>query len=72
MIVPTKHLPLDKSVLGAAAMVLRDLPADATVSEGWEVAAAAGVATFDLYIAALDLLFLVGLIEYRNGVLARS
>lgn len=71
MILPTKHVPLDKSALGAAAIVLRDLTEGATVSEVWDAASASGVATFDQFVAALDLLFLVGVVAHRDGRVAR-
>jgi hypothetical protein len=71
MLLPTKHLPLDRSVLGAAAIVLREFGEDPTVSELWDSVLAAGVPTFDLYVSALDLLFLLGLLDHTDGRLIR-
>lgn len=72
MILPTKHLPLDKSTLGGAAIVLRNMPDRPTVSELWERVSGQGIPTFDQFVAALDLLFLLGAVEHRNGRLTRA
>ena len=67
MLLPTKHRPIDKSAVGLAAIVLRSFTGRPTVSELWERAARGGVSTFDQYVMALDLLFLLGIVEYRDG-----
>jgi ABC-three component (ABC-3C) system Middle Component 6 len=72
MILPTKHLAVDKSAIGAAALVLRSLSGPATVSELWERAADTGIATFDQYIMGLTFLHLLGAVEFRDGRLIRS
>lgn len=72
MLLPTKHLPLDKSALGGSAIVLREFEDGMTVSQAWEAVRASGIATFDQYVAALDLLFLVGVLDHKNGKLVRS
>lgn len=72
MLLPAKHLPLNRAVIGSAAIVLREFEDRSTVSEVWEAASASGVATFDQYVAALDLLFLLGVVEHRNGMLVRT
>jgi hypothetical protein len=72
MILPSKHAPLDKSTLGIAALILRDFTEAATVSQAWEQASRAGVATFDQFVSALDFLYLLNVIHYRNGRLVRA
>ena len=72
MLLPTKHLPLDKSALGAAAIVLRSFSGSPTVSELWERVSGHGIATFDQFVMALDLLFVVGAVEHRDGRLSRA
>jgi hypothetical protein len=71
VILPSKQLPLDKSVLGAAAIVLRDLASESTVSEVWDAASAAGISSFDHFVRALDLLFLLGVVDHKRGRLVR-
>jgi hypothetical protein len=68
VILPTKHLPLDKSALGSAAILLLRLTGAPTVSELWErVAVFDDTATFDQFVMALDLLFIVGVVAHRDG-----
>jgi hypothetical protein len=71
LILPSKHAPLDKSILGIAAIVLRDLSGDLTVSQAWDAAASRGVATFDQFVTALDLLFVLNVVDHRDGRLVR-
>jgi len=70
---PTKHLPLNRSALGTAAVVSRYLTGRTTVSELWEqVATDPRVSSFDQLILGLDMLHLMGLVEYDGGWLVRG
>jgi hypothetical protein len=72
MILPTKHLPLDKSAIGASAVVLRNLTEPRTVSELWEEVSKAGISTFDQFVMALDLLYTLGALDQLEGRLAAA
>jgi hypothetical protein len=72
MILPTKHLPLDKSAIGSAAILLRSFAAGLTVSELWERASSDGIATFDQFVMGLTLLYALGIVDHRNGRLVFS
>ena len=73
MILPTKHLPLEKSALGTAAVVLGLVGTRSTVSEAWERASADGIVeTFDQLVAGIDLLYLMGILDYADGWLVRT
>ena len=72
MILPTKHLPLDKSALGSAAILLQHMHDKPTVSELWERVSGRGISAFDQFVVALDLLFIVGVVDHRNGRLVRA
>lgn len=72
MILPTKHLPLDKSAIGSAAILLRSFAAGLTVSELWERVSADGIATFDQFVMGLTLLYALGILDHRNGRLVFS
>jgi hypothetical protein len=73
MILPTKHVPLDRSALGTAALSLSALSTPRTVSELWEIPAVQDtVGTFDQLVLGLDLLYTVGLIQYKDGRLVRA
>jgi ABC-three component (ABC-3C) system Middle Component 6 len=73
LILPTKHLRLDQSLLAAAAAVLVTLRSPLTVSATWErVRDSEAIATFDRFALALDLLFALGLVSLDSGRLRRA
>jgi hypothetical protein len=76
MILPTKHLPEQRSLLGVGGAILALLSeSEATVSSLWETFRTtrreAGAVSFDWFILGLDLLFALGTIELDRGVLRR-
>lgn len=78
MILPTKHLGLNKSLLGVGADVLRILDQPMSVSRLWDELkqSRAGLEShrisFDWFILTLDLLFVVGAVEYQRGRVTRG
>nr|VFK13462.1 MAG: hypothetical protein BECKLFY1418C_GA0070996_100349 [Candidatus Kentron sp. LFY] len=80
MILPSKHLSQDRALLTIGARILRRLERPETVSAVWEEFApqAAGASSsipsigYDYFVLALDLLFLMGAIELRDGLLYRK
>jgi hypothetical protein len=80
MILPTKHLSQDRALLTVGARLLACLSSPMTVSSLWETISRQGKSEdsvkpalrFDAYILTLDLLFLIGAIDLRNGILIRS
>jgi hypothetical protein len=73
MMLPTKHLPLEKSALGVAVIVSRYLPPRTTISELWDrLAADPLITSFDQLVLGLDVLNLMGLVNYDGGWLVRS
>lgn len=72
MIVPTKHLKPQDSLLAAGGVVLQELRRPCSVSDLWsELRDNSVVATYERLILALDLLFVLGVIEYTDGVISR-
>ncbi|HEX3529012.1 MAG TPA: ABC-three component system middle component 6 [Thermoanaerobaculia bacterium] len=79
MILPSKHLPQDRALLTVGAHVLLRLSRPKTVSAVWEEVWREGGTnrdalprlTYDWFVLALDLLFAVGAIELKEGLLAR-
>ena len=78
MILPSKHLPPDRALLTVGAAILRHLSHPVTVSSLWEQMPHAHVRQkassplrYDAFVLALDLLFLIGAIELRDGLLVR-
>lgn len=81
MILPTKHLSQDRALLTVGARLLARLSQPRTVSALWEeisrpVLLIKGskrpALRYDAYVLALDLLFLMGAIEFQNGLLSRK
>jgi hypothetical protein len=79
MILPSKHLSQDRALLTVGAAILRHLSRPLTVSALWEqMLRAAGEQKtksplrYDAFVLALDLLFLVGAVELRDGLLVRG
>jgi hypothetical protein len=72
MILPTKHISENKAILGVGATILRHLDSPITVSGLWErTKVESNVGTFERFVLAADLLFIIGAIELRDGLLVR-
>ena len=72
MILPTKHITVDDSLIGLGALLLSHLDQPATVSVLWqEVRELPQIATFERFTLTLDLLYLMNVIEYRDGDIRR-
>lgn len=73
MIVPTKHLPTRETLLGVGAVVLLHLSEPVTVSRLWErTRLEPRVGTFERFVLALDLLFILGALEFADGLIRRT
>lgn len=80
MILPSKHLPQERALLTVGAGILRHLSNPLTVSAVWELMSSAAAIDhkaslpmrYDGFVLALDLLFLLGAIELREGLLVRG
>ena len=79
MILPSKHLPQDRALLTVGASILRHLSHPVTVSALWEefprspsVHRTQLALRYDGFVLALDLLYLMGAVELRDGLLVRS
>lgn len=79
MILPTKRLSIESSLLGLGADVLRVLSEPKSISRVWDELKDVRQAvndrgeriTFEWFVLALDLLFLAEVITLDNGVLSR-
>lgn len=75
MIMPTKHLAVERSLLAVGGRCLALLSTPKTVSALWNDLRVdqtgwrgSSELTFDWFVLALDLLFAIGAIEYRRGL----
>ncbi len=72
MILPTKHVSTQRSLIGVGATLLANLEQPRTVSRLWEqVREHPSVRTFERFVFALDLLYLLGAVEFVRGHLKR-
>jgi len=73
VILPTKHIPFDRSLLGAGAVVLQFLDAPVTPTGIWErVKHAPEVGTYGRFVLVLDFLFAIGAINFVDGLVVKN
>ena len=73
MIFPTKHILPGHSLFDAGSTLLAALVIPSTVSDLWQrVREDMSVQEFERFVLALDLLYVLNAVQYRNGVLHRS
>ena len=73
MILPTKHLELNDSLLGGGSVVLSHLNRALTISALWEkVRRESDIGNFQRYTLILDFLFAIGAIEISEGMIRRG
>lgn len=72
MILPTKHISTQRSLLGLGAVILRNLDSPSTVSRIWgRCRAHPASGAYGRFLLGLDLLFALGAIEVREGLLCK-
>lgn len=73
MILPTKHIPIRHSLLGQAGAIWRRHQRPITVSRLWDqFEDSEEFRSFDRFVLALDLLFLLGLFEIERGLIRKA
>jgi hypothetical protein len=72
VILPTKHLPPGKSLLGVGAKLLATMDRPQTETALWgRVRCLPEVGTFERFVLALDLLYAIGAVDVTDGMLHR-
>jgi len=72
MILPTKHITVENSLLGVGALLLEKLSRPLSISTLWKrVREFSEIATFERFTLALDLLCMIGAIEFDKNKLRR-
>ena len=71
MILPSKHVSEAESLLAAGAVLLHELDRPRTVSELWEATRGQGIATFDRFVLAAEMLYIIGVVDFRDGFLEK-
>lgn len=79
MVLPTKHLRADRSLLAVGGEVLSIIREPKTVSRVWEEFSSCrsrgegrAPVSYEWFILSLDLLFILGTIAYKDGRLSRT
>lgn len=73
MILPTKTCSLSNSLLGFGTVVLESLNSPTTVNSLWEkIHDEDPQITFEKFILTVDLLYLLSVIEFDQGLLRRK
>lgn len=73
MILPTKHISQNEALIGVGATLLAHLDGPVTVSGLWErLRDEPNVGTFERFVLASNLLFLVGVIDIKDGMIVRT
>lgn len=73
MILPTKHIPQHEALIGVGATVLTRLNRPMTASALWDsLRSEPNIGTFERFVLATNLLFLLGAVEIRDGLIVRA
>ncbi len=72
MILPTKHIKLSNSLLNVGAEILKYIDEAQTVTSLWnKTRTISHVKTFERFTLGLDLLFMLGIIDFKEGLLVK-
>ena len=79
MILPAKHLSAERALLSVGGTILEHLDRPQTVSSLWdsmrakrELADVRAAISYDWFVLALDLLFIMGAVSISRGVVRRA
>ncbi len=73
MIHPTKHIPAEQTLLGAGAFILSHLSQPRTVTSLWDsVRGDNALETFDRFVLALTMLYVLRIVRLERGLVARD
>lgn len=79
MILPTKHLRPDRSLLGVGAAVLKLLSRPMTMSQLWDnlrdqrtASVPKAPVDYRWFVLSLDLLYIVGAVRFERGLIIKE
>lgn len=73
MIIPNKNIKTPDSLLGIGSWILLKLMVPQTISSLWDkIKKHDGPISYEKFILTLDMLYVVGLIELREGIIRRT
>ncbi|MCG9873783.1 MAG: hypothetical protein MH321_03225 [Leptospiraceae bacterium] len=72
MILPTKHIKLENSIFYVGGLILIENIDGETVSSLWgKISQKGKLNSFEKFVLGLDFLFLIGVIDFQQGLLKR-
>ncbi len=72
MILPTKHVPANESLIGVGAVILQEIRKPISVSMLWKIIREdKSVGTYERFILTLDMLHILGIIFLDNNMIKR-
>ena len=72
MIRPTKHVPVEQTLLGVGAVIVSNLTEPCTVTALWEaVRQHRAIGTFERFVLALTMLFAIQAVELDGGLVTK-
>jgi len=72
MILPTKHIPTQQSLIGLGAVTLSSLSTPRTITALWDlVREEYAIRSFGQFALAVDFLFMIGAVEFDEGLLKK-
>ena len=72
MILPSKHLKLSNTMIGVGAALLKHIDSDKTVTSLWNsTRSLPEINSFERFTLALDFLFMIGAVDFKDGLLRR-
>ncbi len=73
MILPSKHITDEYALIGVGAFLLIELQDPQTVTSLWEKTRTnSSVGTFERFVLALDMLYIIGAISLAEGLIRRN
>lgn len=73
MILPDKHIRVSNSLLNVGATLLSTMRPRQTVTELWSrTRTRPEIRTFDRFVLGLDLLFILGVVSYKDGMVVKG
>ena len=73
MILPSKHISEEQSLIGVGAILLKEINRPQTVTSLWEnVREYKAVGTYERFVLALDMLHITGVLTLSQGMIVRD
>ena len=73
MILPTKHIPAEQTLLGAGAVIFSRLSQPRTITGLWEsVRESEAVGTFERFVLAVMMLYALHAVRFEGGVIVKG